>query len=79
MHAREEEVNELLSMAAKLSEVASRNRLTLARHLLDMLQLELIMVMFGYSDVADSAEAPVTASAQRARSRKRNLSRARRV
>jgi hypothetical protein len=50
MPARGEEINDLLSTVAKLSEVASRNRLTLATHLLDMLQLELTMIMFGYSD-----------------------------
>lgn len=55
MPARVEEINELLSSVAKLSEVASRNQLTFAAHLLDMLQLELTMVMFGRSEVDDEA------------------------
>lgn len=53
MPGRDEEINDLLSTVAKLSEVAARNQLTLSTQLLDMLQLELTMVMFGYSDVGD--------------------------
>lgn len=59
MSARDEEINELLSMAAKLTEVASRNQLAFARQLLDMLQLELTMIMFGYSDGDDETVAKV--------------------
>lgn len=53
MRARVEEINELLSTVAKLSEVSSRNQLPFVTHLLDMIQLELTMVMFGYSDAMD--------------------------
>jgi len=53
MPGRDEEINELLSTVSKLSEVAARNHLSFATHLLDMLQLELTMVMFGYSDAGD--------------------------
>lgn len=79
MPGRDEEINELLSTVSKLSEVAARNQLSFATHLLDMLQLELTMVMFGYSDMddcpaEDSAGKPVDrsrAASKRARMRVR--------
>lgn len=55
MPGRNEEINELLSTVSKLNEMAARNQLTLVTQLLDMLQLELTMIMFGYSDVDDSS------------------------
>lgn len=80
MRARDEEVNELLSTVAKLSEVASRNRLTFVTHLLDMVQLELTMVMFGYSDgEEDAAEAKGGKPAVRSKSVRRVAPRVRRA
>lgn len=51
----EEEINDLLATASKLAETASRRGLTVASHLLGMLQLELTMVIYGYSDPDDPA------------------------
>lgn len=81
MQARVEEINELLSTVAKLSEVASRNQLTFVTHLLDMIQLELTMVMFGYSDVEDAPEAETKPGKAAARPGpgKRGMARARRA
>lgn len=79
MQARVEEINELLSTVAKLSEVASRNQLTFVTHLLDMVQLELTMVMFGHSEVEDDPAVETKPPAVRPRPVKRGMSRARRA
>ena len=81
MSARDEEINELLSTVGRLSEMAARNRLRFATHLLDMLQLELTMVMFGYSDVDDDRGAdPKSAKpAEKANPARRRSARARRA
>ncbi len=81
MPGRDEEINELLSTVSKLSEVAARNHLPLASHLLDMLQLELTMVMFGYSDTDDNlAEESAAKPVDRSRpASKRTRMRARRA
>lgn len=60
MSARHEELTELLTVAARLAEIAARHQLTIASQLLDMVQLEVTMAMFGYSEV-DNAVAPTDA------------------
>jgi len=78
MSGRDEEINELLSTVSKLNEVAARNQLRFATQLLDMLQLELTMVMFGYSDRDDCpAEESSGKPVDRSRASKRPRMRAR--
>ncbi len=84
MQGRNDEINELLATTAKLAELAARNQLPTVSHLLDMLQLELIMVLGSYSSIDDvvveSKPAQVVKShLDKSRSAKRSSGRGRHV
>lgn len=57
MTARNDDLGELLAAAARMAEIACRHELTVVTHLLDLMQLELIASLYGYSDGKDTSTA----------------------
>lgn len=77
MQGRNDEINELLATMAKLAELAARNQLPTVSHLLDMLQLELIMVLGSYSSVDDVVAEAKSVQAAKSHSAKSHLTKSR--